>query len=46
VTKDVKQAYRSGKTIQALEGFWKGYFAGSNAQLVAFGAPSLNVDLK
>ncbi|MFL1479561.1 hypothetical protein [Pseudomonas grimontii] len=46
VTKDVKQAYRSGKTIQALEDFWKGYFAGSNAQLVAFGAPSLNVDLK
>lgn len=46
LTKDVKQAYRSGKTIQALEDFWKGYFAGSNAQLVAFGAPSLNVDLK
>lgn len=46
VTKDIKQAYRSGKTIQALEDFWKGWFAGSNAQLVAFGAPSLNVDLK
>lgn len=46
VTKDVKQAYRSGKTIQSLETFWKGWFEGSNAQLAAFGAPSLNVDLK
>lgn len=46
VTKDVKQAYRSGKTMELLEGFWKGYFSGSNASLVAFGTPSLNVDLK
>lgn len=46
VTKDIKQAYRSGKTIQVLEDFWKGWFAASNAQLMAFGAPSLNVDLK
>lgn len=46
VTKDVKQAYRSGKTMELLESFWKGYFSGSNANLVAFGTPSLNVDLK
>lgn len=46
VTKDVKQAYRSGKTMELLEGFWKGYFAGSNATLTAFGTPSLNVDLQ
>lgn len=46
VTKDVKQAYRSGKTMELLQRFWKGYFEGSNASLVAFGSPSLNVDLK
>jgi len=46
ITKDVKQAYRSGKTMELLQGFWKGYFEGSNASLVAFGSPSLNVDLK
>ena len=46
VAKDVKQAYRFGKTIQVLEDFWKDWFAGSNAQFVASGAPSLNVDLK
>lgn len=45
VTKDVKQAYRSGKTMELLEGFWKGYFEGSNASLAAFGSPSLNIDL-
>ena len=45
VTKDVKQAYRSGKTMELLEGFWSGYFENSNASLVAFGSPSLNVDL-
>jgi hypothetical protein len=46
ITKDVKQAYRSGKTMELLQGFWKGYFDGSNASLVAFGSPSLNVDLQ
>ncbi|MFP6847641.1 MAG: hypothetical protein VCA57_02980 [Pseudomonas sp.] len=45
VTKDVKQAYRSGKTMELLQSFWKGYFEGSNASLAAFGSPSLNVDL-
>lgn len=46
MTKDVKQAYRSGKTIEQLQAFWKGYFEGSNASLAAFGTPSLNVDLQ
>lgn len=46
VTKDVKQAYRSGKTMELLHSFWKDYFEGSNANLVAFGSPSLNIDLK
>tara|TARA_R110001592_G_scaffold42897_8_gene139209 strand:- start:1627 stop:2472 length:846 start_codon:yes stop_codon:yes gene_type:complete len=46
ITKDVNQAYRSGRTIELLEAFWHGYFNGSNAELVAFGAPSLNVDIK
>lgn len=46
VTKDVKQAYRSGKTMELLQDFWQGYFEGSNASLAAFGSPSLNVDLK
>lgn len=45
VTKDVRQAYRSGKTMEQLQSFWQGYFAGSNASLAAFGSPSLNVDL-
>ncbi|MFD0949911.1 hypothetical protein ACFQ0F_05835 [Paraperlucidibaca wandonensis] len=45
VTKDIKQAYRSGKTMELLQDFWKGYFEGSNASLIAFGSPSLNVDL-
>lgn len=46
VTKDVNQAYRSGRTVELLEAFWSGYFKGSKAELVAFGAPSLNVDLR
>jgi hypothetical protein len=46
VTKDVKQTYRSGKTMEQLQTFWQGYFEGSNARLMAFGTPSLNVDLK
>ncbi|MCT8166722.1 MULTISPECIES: hypothetical protein [unclassified Pseudomonas] len=46
VTKDVKHAYRSGKTMEQLQYFWRGYFAGSNASLAAFGMPSLNVDLQ
>lgn len=45
VTHDVKQAYRSGKTMELLEQFWRGYFQGSNAELAAFGSPSLNVEL-
>ncbi|HDS1736786.1 MULTISPECIES: hypothetical protein [Pseudomonas] len=46
VTQDVKQAYRSGKTMEQLQGFWKGYFEGSNASLAGFGTPSLNIDLQ
>ncbi|WP_085675394.1 MULTISPECIES: hypothetical protein [unclassified Pseudomonas] len=46
VTQDVKHAYRSGKTMEQLQQFWSGYFAGSNASLAAFGTPSLNVDLQ
>lgn len=45
VTHSVTQAYRSGKTMELLEQFWRGYFEGSNAELAAFGSPSLNVDL-
>lgn len=45
VTKDIKQAYRSGKTMELLQSFWQGYFEGSNASLAAFGSPSLNVDI-
>lgn len=46
ITKDINQAYRSGRTVELLEAFWSGYFKGSNAELVAFGAPSLNVDIR
>ena len=45
VTDAVKHAYRSGKTMGLINDFWKNYFASSNASLMAFGAPSLNVDL-
>ena len=45
VTDKVKHAYRSGKTMGLINDFWKNYFASSNASLMAFGAPSLNVDL-
>lgn len=45
VTDKVKHAYRSGKTMGLINDFWKNYFASSNANLMAFGAPSLNVDL-
>jgi hypothetical protein len=31
--------------MQALEAFWREYFARSNASLEAFGAPSLTTDL-
>ncbi|WP_462380269.1 hypothetical protein [Pseudomonas sp. Marseille-QA0892] len=46
ITSDIKQAYRSGKTMDLLQTFWQGYFEGSNATLSAFGTPSLNVDLR
>lgn len=45
VTDGVKQAYRSGKTMDALESFWRDYFAQSNATLEGFGTPSLSVSL-
>lgn len=45
VPHEVKHGYRSGKTMQALEAFWREYFARSNASLEAFGAPSLTTDL-
>lgn len=40
-----KNNYRSGKMLQQLEAFWRGYFTASNAEVVSFGAPALNVDL-
>jgi hypothetical protein len=42
---DSKSNYRSGVAVEALQQFWAGYFQHSNATLVAFGAPSLTVDL-
>lgn len=46
IDSDAKNNYRSGKIIQQLEAFWRDYFTASNAQLVSFGAPALNVDLQ
>ncbi len=46
ITKDINQAYRSGRTVELLEAFWSAYFQESKAELVAFGAPSLNVDIR
>ncbi|MDF7658916.1 hypothetical protein PUG81_08030 [Erwiniaceae bacterium L1_54_6] len=43
---DAKNNYRSGKVLQQLEAFWRDYFTASNAVLVSFGAPALNVDLQ
>lgn len=45
ITDGIKQSYRSGKTMDALNQFWGDYFKHSNAQLEAFGTPSLSVDL-
>lgn len=42
---EAKNNYRSGKMLQQLEAFWRGYFTASNAEVVSFGAPALNVDL-
>ncbi|MGP2484486.1 hypothetical protein ACTUSZ_16715 [Pantoea eucalypti] len=42
---DTKNNYRSGKVLQQLEAFWRGYFTASHAELVSFGAPALNVEL-
>ncbi len=46
ITADVKQSYRSGKTMDALNQFWSDYFSHSNASLNGFGTPSLGGDLK
>ena len=46
VTDGVKQAYRSGKTMDALEAFWADYILQSNGTLEGFGAPSLSVSLE
>lgn len=43
---DAKNNYRSGKMLQQLEIFWRGYFTASNAEMISFGAPALNVDLQ
>ena len=45
VSQETKYGYRSGKTMFALERFWREYFARSNASLQAFGAPALTTDL-
>jgi hypothetical protein len=46
VPADSKTNYRSGVAVKALQQFWTGYFKRSNANLEAFGAPSLTVDLQ
>jgi hypothetical protein len=46
VTDAVKHDYRSGKTMDALEQFWRGYIESSQGELAEFGKPMLNVDLK
>ncbi|MNG81885.1 hypothetical protein D3C76_261030 [compost metagenome] len=46
VTDSVKHAYRSGKTMDALNDFWAQYLAASNATLEGFGMPSLSSDLR
>jgi len=38
--------YRSGVAIKALESFWRQYFKRSNAELEAFGAPTLTTDIQ
>ncbi|CAE6880040.1 conserved exported protein of unknown function [Pseudomonas marincola] len=46
VTDSVKHAYRSGKTMDALNSFWSQYLSASNATLSGFGTPSLSTDLR
>ncbi|MFJ2983980.1 MULTISPECIES: hypothetical protein [unclassified Pseudomonas] len=46
VTDAVKHAYRSGKTMDALNDFWAQYLKASNATLEGFGTPSLSTDLR
>lgn len=46
VTDSVKHAYRSGKTMDALNDFWRQYLSTSNASLEGFGTPSLSTDLR
>ena len=46
VTDAVKHDYRSGKTMDLLEQFWRGYIEASGGELSDFGKPMLNVDLK
>ncbi|WP_239499410.1 hypothetical protein [Pseudomonas putida] len=46
ITDAIKQNYRSGKTMDNLESFWRGYFEKSDATLADFGKPMLNVDLQ
>lgn len=46
VTDAVKHAYRSGKTMDALNDFWARYLNASNATLEGFGTPSLSTDLR
>jgi len=40
-TRAERDGYRDPKMLQALEAFWRSYFAASNARLEAFGAPAL-----
>lgn len=46
VTDSVKHAYRSGKTMDALNDFWSQYLNASNATLAGFGTPSLSTELR
>lgn len=46
ISDDIKQSYRSGRTMDALNAFWAGYFNRSNASLAGFGTPSLGGDLR
>ncbi len=43
---NAKYGYRSGKTMQKLESFWKQYFEASGATLEGFGAPALTIELQ
>jgi len=46
VTSGILHAYRSSKTMDRLNHFWREYFSRSGARLEGFGMPMLNMDLR